>query len=44
MSTARDVHWKDGEMWLGYFEKFPDRTVTRREPTANSARQLTMFF
>ena len=24
MSTARYVHWKDGEMWLGYFEGYPD--------------------
>jgi predicted RNase H-like HicB family nuclease len=24
MSTARYVHWKDGETWLGYFEEFPD--------------------
>jgi len=24
MSTARYVHWQDGEMWLGYFEEFPD--------------------
>jgi hypothetical protein len=24
MSTARYVHWQDGEMWLGYFEDFPD--------------------
>lgn len=24
MGTARHVHWKDGEMWLGYFEEFPD--------------------
>jgi predicted RNase H-like HicB family nuclease len=24
MSTARYVHWQDGEMWLGYFENFPD--------------------
>ena len=23
MSTARYVHWQDGEMWLGYFEDFP---------------------
>jgi hypothetical protein len=21
---ARYVHWQDGEMWLGYFEEFPD--------------------
>lgn len=24
MSTARYVHWQDGEMWLGYLEEFPD--------------------
>ncbi|HCC59378.1 MAG TPA: hypothetical protein DEQ47_19365 [Solibacterales bacterium] len=24
MSTARYVHWTDHEMWLGYFEDFPD--------------------
>jgi predicted RNase H-like HicB family nuclease len=24
MSTARYVHWQDGEMWLGYFEEYPD--------------------
>lgn len=24
MATARYVHWQDGEMWLGYFEDFPD--------------------
>lgn len=24
MSTTRYVHWQDGEMWLGYFEEFPD--------------------
>ena len=24
MSNARYVHWQDGEMWLGYFEEFPD--------------------
>jgi predicted RNase H-like HicB family nuclease len=24
MKTARYVHWQDGEMWLGYFEDFPD--------------------
>jgi hypothetical protein len=21
---ARFVHWQDGELWLGYFEEFPD--------------------
>jgi predicted RNase H-like HicB family nuclease len=24
MSSARYVHWQDGELWLGYFEDFPD--------------------
>jgi predicted RNase H-like HicB family nuclease len=24
MGTARYVHWQHGEMWLGYFEEFPD--------------------
>jgi len=24
MSTARYVHGQDGEMWLGYFDEFPD--------------------
>jgi predicted RNase H-like HicB family nuclease len=24
MKMARYVHWQDGEMWLGYFEEFPD--------------------
>jgi hypothetical protein len=24
MTTARYVHWQDGEMWLGYLEEFPD--------------------
>ena len=24
MNTVRYVHWQDGEMWLGYFEEFPD--------------------
>ena len=24
MTTARYVYWKDEDMWLGYFEEFPD--------------------
>jgi len=24
MVPARIVHWQDGDMWLGYFEDFPD--------------------
>jgi predicted RNase H-like HicB family nuclease len=23
-STARYVHWQDGDMWLGCFEQYPD--------------------
>ena len=22
--TARYVRWQDGDMWLGYFERYPD--------------------
>ena len=35
MSTARYVHWQDSEMWLGYFEEYPDY-LTQGE----SAREL----
>ncbi|MEO8098325.1 MAG: hypothetical protein ABI811_11545 [Acidobacteriota bacterium] len=34
MSTARYVHWQDGDMWLGYLEEFPDyltQAETRKE-------------
>ena len=24
MITTRYVYWKDGDMWLGYLEEFPD--------------------
>ena len=24
MSTTRYVRWQDGEMWIGYFEDYPD--------------------
>ena len=24
MNTARYVHWQNGDVWLGYFEEFPD--------------------
>jgi hypothetical protein len=24
MTIARYVRWQDGNMWLGYFEQFPD--------------------
>jgi predicted RNase H-like HicB family nuclease len=24
MSTARYARWQDGDMWLGYFEEFPE--------------------
>ncbi len=24
MSSARYIQWQDGEVWLGYFEDFPD--------------------
>ena len=24
MKTTRYVYWKDGDMWLGYLEEYPD--------------------
>ncbi len=24
MITAKYIYWRDGAMWLGYFEEFPD--------------------
>jgi predicted RNase H-like HicB family nuclease len=24
MSTTRFTHWRDGNMWLGYLEEYPD--------------------
>jgi predicted RNase H-like HicB family nuclease len=27
MNTARYVHWQDQDMWLGYFEEFPDYLI-----------------
>ena len=32
MNTARYVHWQDGEMWLGYFEEFPDYPTQGESP------------
>jgi predicted RNase H-like HicB family nuclease len=33
MLTARFVHWQDGDMWLGYFEEFPDYITQGESPT-----------
>ena len=32
MNTARYVSWQDGEMWLGYFEAFPDYLTQGESP------------
>ena len=24
MKTIKYIHWKDGDMWLGYLEDYPD--------------------
>ena len=24
MKTVKYIHWKDGDMWLGYLEDYPD--------------------
>jgi predicted RNase H-like HicB family nuclease len=39
MKMARYVHWQDGEMWLGYFEEFPDY-VTQGESLAELESNL----
>jgi len=39
MSTARFVHWQDGEMWLGYLEEFPDY-MTQGESLAELEENL----
>jgi hypothetical protein len=39
MSTARYVHGQDGEMWLGYFEEFPDY-LTQAESQAELEESL----
>ncbi|MGA3204864.1 MAG: type II toxin-antitoxin system HicB family antitoxin [Bryobacteraceae bacterium] len=39
MSRARYVHWRDGEMCLGYFEEFPDY-LTQGESLAELEENL----
>jgi len=39
MSTVRYVHWQDGDMWLGYFEDFPDY-MTQGESLAELEENL----
>jgi hypothetical protein len=38
MSTARYVRWQDGEMWLGYFEQYPDY-LTQSESRKTAKKQ-----
>lgn len=39
MNTARYVHWQDGNIWLGYFESFPDY-ITQGESLAELKENL----
>lgn len=39
MRKARYVHWQDGDMWLGYFEEFPDY-MTQGESLAELEENL----
>src|SRR5437660_311274 len=39
MATARYVHWQDGELWIGYFEEFPDY-LTQGESIAELEENL----
>jgi predicted RNase H-like HicB family nuclease len=38
-STAPYVDWRDGDMWLGYFEQFPDY-VTQGESVSELEENL----
>jgi hypothetical protein len=38
-STARYVRWQDGDMWLGYFEQYPDY-VTQGESLSELEENL----
>ena len=43
MRTARYIHWQDGEMWLGYFEEFPDY-ITQGESLDDLLENLRDLF
>ena len=43
MTTARYVHWQNGEMWLGYFEEFPDY-LTQGESLSELEENLRDLF
>ena len=39
MKSVRYVHWKDGDMWLGHLEEFPDY-MTQGETLAELQENL----
>jgi predicted RNase H-like HicB family nuclease len=39
MTTARYIHWQDGDIWLGYLEEFPDY-LTQGESIAELEENL----
>lgn len=43
MTSARYVYWQDGEMWLGYFEDYPDYQ-TQGESLDDLREQLKELF
>jgi len=43
MSTARYVHWQEGETWLSYFEQFPDY-LTQGESLSDLEEQLRELY
>jgi predicted RNase H-like HicB family nuclease len=43
MNTARYVHWRNADMWLGYFEDFPDY-VTQGETVAELEENLSDLY
>ncbi|MCX6586234.1 MAG: type II toxin-antitoxin system HicB family antitoxin [Acidobacteria bacterium] len=38
-SKSRYIRWQDGEMWLGYFEQFPD-SVTKGDSRSDLEENL----
>lgn len=39
MTTARYIRWREGDMWLGYFEQFPDY-LTQGDSLSNLEENL----
>lgn len=43
MTTARYIYWQQGDMWLGYFEEYPDY-LTQGESLADLQEHLKSLY